>query len=78
MGFSRQEYWSGVPLPSPKGRHTALEIKFRNLELLLCPPALVSLVLPSGGGELLRLHPARCSLVYLFLFPFTWVLEGHY
>ena len=22
MGFSRQEYWSGVPLPSPQGRHT--------------------------------------------------------
>ena len=21
MGFSRQEYWSGVPLPSPIGRH---------------------------------------------------------
>ena len=21
MGFSRQEYWSGVPLPSPKGKH---------------------------------------------------------
>ena len=21
MGFSRQEYWSGVPLPSPKWRH---------------------------------------------------------
>jgi len=20
MGFSRQEYWSGVPLPSPMGR----------------------------------------------------------
>ena len=20
MGFSRQEYWSGLPLPSPKGR----------------------------------------------------------
>ena len=20
MGFSRQEYWSGVPLPSPSGR----------------------------------------------------------
>jgi len=19
MGFSRQEYWSGLPLPSPKG-----------------------------------------------------------
>ena len=23
MGFSRQKYWSGVPLPSPKGRHAA-------------------------------------------------------
>ena len=22
MGFSRQEYWSRVPLPSPQGRHT--------------------------------------------------------
>ena len=22
MGFSRQEYWSGVPLPSPKSSHT--------------------------------------------------------
>ena len=21
MGFSRQEYWSGVPLPSPDGKH---------------------------------------------------------
>ena len=21
MGFSRQEYWSGVPLPSPVGGH---------------------------------------------------------
>ena len=26
MGFSRQEYWSGVPLPSPC--HTATNIKF--------------------------------------------------
>ena len=22
MGFSRQEYWSGVPLPSPPGIHS--------------------------------------------------------
>ena len=26
MGFSRQEYWSGVPLPSPLYMATALEI----------------------------------------------------
>ena len=26
MGFSRQEYWSGVPLPSPSIHHTSLRI----------------------------------------------------
>ena len=26
MGFSRQEYWSGVPLPSPAGKHSLMEI----------------------------------------------------
>ena len=31
MGFSRQEYWSGVPLPSP-------EIISRKLELLSTMP----------------------------------------
>ena len=30
MGFSRQEYWSGVPLPSPSIRHSAcLKVYFR-------------------------------------------------
>ena len=28
MGFSRQEYWSGLPLPSPKGRMIGSEIGF--------------------------------------------------
>ena len=28
MGFSRQEYWSGVPLPSPLVKHTLLLILF--------------------------------------------------
>ena len=26
MGFSRQEYWSGVPLPSPRGAYTHTQI----------------------------------------------------
>ena len=26
MGFSRQEYWSGVPLPSPHNLHTYLQM----------------------------------------------------
>ena len=27
MGFSRQEYWSGVPLPSPRNNYTAFQNK---------------------------------------------------
>jgi len=33
MGFSRQEYWSGVPLPSPKQVHREWEL--RSWKLLL-------------------------------------------
>ena len=25
VGFSRQEYWSGVPLPSPKNGHSPMQ-----------------------------------------------------
>ena len=39
MGFSRQEYWSGVPLPSPEKHHKCLEIQlqFPNENLDTCP-----------------------------------------
>ena len=37
MGFSRQEYWSGLPLPSPSGWHTAV-LMVSTAEL--CLPAL--------------------------------------
>jgi len=30
MGFSRQEYWSGVPLPSPSMRHEAKEVSTKS------------------------------------------------
>ena len=30
MGFSRQEYWSAVPLPSPIGLHSAYKINNYN------------------------------------------------
>ena len=33
MGFSRQEYWSGVPSPSPNGLNAATAVK----SLQLCP-----------------------------------------
>ena len=34
MGFSRQEYWSGVPLPSPKVLSIAHPKMFSKCELL--------------------------------------------
>ena len=33
MGFSRQEYWSGVPLPSPQQRNRNCILKMEVLEL---------------------------------------------
>ena len=57
MGFSRQEYWSGVPLPSPPGspvHHQLLELAQTHVEwvmpsnhLILCHPLLLSSVFPS-------------------------------
>ena len=35
MGFSRQEYWSGVPLPSPGKYATHFQIKFRDTMALV-------------------------------------------
>ena len=28
MGFARQEYWSGLPLPSPSSPHSSLQIPY--------------------------------------------------
>ena len=35
MGFSRQEYWNGVPLPSPKIRHIRYQIYLKALIIYL-------------------------------------------
>ena len=48
-GFSRQEYWSGLPFPSPEGQnstHQTLETKIQEVTEMLhptCKPALFSL-----------------------------------
>ena len=34
MGFSRQEYWSGVPLPSPKRGHTNPKLRHSGWQLV--------------------------------------------
>ena len=33
MGFSRQEYWSGVPLPSPKGMYDQPNFKLNHWDM---------------------------------------------
>ena len=38
MGFSRQEYWSGVPLPSPYRQHAAAAAKSLQSCPTLCEP----------------------------------------
>ena len=35
MGFSRQEYWSGVPLPSPNGISALIKEAMTNLDSIL-------------------------------------------
>jgi len=47
MGFSRQEYWSGVPLPSPENllKLMSTELVLLSNHLTLCGP----LLLPSVG-----------------------------
>ena len=44
MGFSRQEYWNGVPLPSPKTQHSKLIYVCAHL----FSPMVVSLFLKAG------------------------------
>ena len=35
MGFSRQEYWSGVPLPSPNLAFTNIQLEFQNINSII-------------------------------------------
>ena len=38
MGFSRQEYWSGVPLPSPVSSTQGVKLEFSVLQYVRWPP----------------------------------------
>ena len=63
VGFSRQEYWSGVPLPSPKENSSLLlSIGF------LCFLALFIFL------SLLAIWNSALSWVYFFLSPLTFAL----
>ena len=45
MGFSRQDHWSGVPLPSPHYYQYILNYIFSNREVSLHPQVFMSVVL---------------------------------
>ena len=45
MGFSRQEYWSGVPLPSPMTNLDSI-LKSRDITLLTQVPLVKAMVFP--------------------------------
>ena len=64
MGFSRQEYWSGVPLPSPADGDCSHEIKRR---LLLGRKTMINL------DSILKIRditlPTKVYLVNAVVFP---------
>ena len=74
MGFSRQEYWSGVPLPSPKVQTTcnnSCRWTLLNLENYF----LLRLTHPSLKDYLQRRHP---SIYKLLLVGLHWIYYQHW
>ena len=52
MGFPRQEYWSGVPLPSPLTGLSHPKYFYRNKLHLQSLPVLLNYTLPETVGKL--------------------------
>ena len=65
MGFSRQEYWSGVPLPSPENllKLMSTELVLLSNHLTLCGP----LLLPSVESQRVR-HSRVTEQQQIFIF----------
>ena len=67
MGFSRQEYWSGVPLPSPKQLLSGLEIEIQCRDSPPPPPRLSSHY-PLKTKEMWHLfHRKHCQVFFISL-----------
>ena len=50
MGFSRQEYWSGLPFPSPVIKYEVSEVKSLSRVRLLATPWTVAYQAPPSMG----------------------------
>ena len=69
MGFSRQEYWSGVPLPSPLFELVLNKSKFRKLGGNKC------LVMRTKHGEYNGAFIPSCSWRTHSYYIFKWSVE---
>ena len=63
MGFSRQEYWSGVPLPSPERAYRYTEIKETNNQMQCVDIDLNKAVVWLSYGINLKLFACDNSIV---------------
>ena len=70
MGFSRQEYWSGLPFPSPQNRFL-LAIYLDSLVCIFQPQSL-SLPLPFQPGNFKFVWNVSNSISALFQFQFQF------
>ena len=58
MEFSRQEYWSGLPFPSPGDRtHVSLSPALAGRFFTTEPPGKLKLIVPATGGLVAKLCP---------------------
>ena len=69
MGFSRQEYWSGVPLPSP-WRTVQRFLKKLKIELPYDP--VIPLLDTQRKPYTEQTHAPQCSIAALFTIAKTW------
>ena len=66
MGFSRQEYWSGVPLPSPA--HSLNGSKWQKEFIILCPQDRTLIVDQiSSSFRLFKLYVLNSIILLVFL-----------
>ena len=75
MGFSRQEYWSGVPLPWPLGK-----LKQKNSQRLGCSHGAFSHMSPSGAlwfqGSFSQINYVAVLGFHCFMWAFSLVAMG--
>ena len=69
LGFSRQEYWSGVPLPSPRAVCTYFIFHVSITMLSYCVKTVLALAI--GAGEEVKV---RLALVFLWCVLSVWFI----